>query len=292
MLQFMAVCSAFAEDSITPQIDRVRGLSNTEICNQVRSRSTPESDVLRELKIRGLTCSDIEEDAWDYSPEATGPSTSASTNSANPIGSKEDSEHSATASQIEFRPEPAPPENKSTAVEDSVIRVSSGNTVGSGFYIDPTHVVTNAHVVGNASLVTLARSTGAPYPGRVFYRNSDVDFAIIETETQGSPVPIRKSEQTTGEGVMTLGYPQGRMTLAASTGTIRKIMPCCIIHDALIAAGSSGGPLVDQNREVLGLNTLISKTPGDATNSSDRGITVRLTYILQMLIGNIPGSLP
>ena len=288
----MAVCSAFAEDSITPQIDRVRGLSNTEICNQVRSRSTPESDVLRELKIRGLTCSDIEEDAWDYSPEATAATTPASKDSANIPASTEANSHLAPASPVETQSENAPSEKKPPAVEDSVIRVSSGNTVGSGFYIDPTHVVTNAHVVGSASLVSLARSNGAPYPGRVFYRNSEVDFAIIETETQGSPVPIRKSEQATGEGVMTLGYPQGRMTLAASTGTIRKIMPCCIIHDALIAAGSSGGPLVDQNREVLGLNTLISKTPGDDTNSSDRGITVRLTYIRQMLIGNIPGSPP
>ena len=277
---------------MSPQIDRIRGLSNTEICNQVRSGSAPESDVLRELKIRSLTCSDIEEDAWDYSPEATAASTPASKDSPNLPASTEANPHLAPTSQFEIRTETVPPENKPSVVEDSVIRVSSGNTVGSGFYIDPTHVVTNAHVVGNASLVTLARSNGAPYAGRVIFRNSDVDFAIIETETQGSPVPIRKSEQAAGEGVMTLGYPQGRMTLAASTGTIRKVMPCCIIHDALIAAGSSGGPLVDQNREVLGLNTLISKTPGDDTNSSDRGITLRLTYIRQMLVGNVPGSPP
>ena len=288
----MVVCCAAAEESNTSQIDMIRGLSNAAICNQVRSGSPLESDVLRELKLRGLTCSDIEEDVWDYSPEATAASIPASKDSPNLPASTEANSHLAPTSPVETRSETAPSEKKPPAVEDSVIRVSSGNTVGSGFYIDPTHVVTNAHVVGKASLVSLARSNGPPYPGRVFYRNSEVDFAIIETETQGSPVPIRKSEQATGEGVMTLGYPQGRMTLAASTGTIRKIMPCCIIHDALIAAGSSGGPLVDQNREVLGLNTLISKTPGDDTNSSDRGITLRLTYIRQMLIGNIAGSLP
>ena len=277
---------------MSPQIDRIRGLSNTEICNQVRSGSAPESDVLRELKIRSLTCSDIEEDAWDYSPEVPSISKSASTDSTNTPASTETSTALGSASQVETPTETRSSERKPTAAEDSVIRVSSGNTVGSGFYIDPTHVVTNAHVVGSASLVTLARSNGAPYAGRVIFRKSDVDFAIIETETQGSPVPIRKSEQAAGEGVMTLGYPQGRMTLAASTGTIRKVMLCCIIHDALIAAGSSGGPLVDQNREVLGINSLISKTPGDDTNSSDRGIALRLTYIRQMLVGNVSGSPP
>jgi S1-C subfamily serine protease len=286
----MVVFSASAEESRTSKIDRVRELSNAEICNQIRSGSPPESDVLRELKIRHLTCSEIEEDAWDYSPEVPSISTSASTDSTNTPASTETSTALGSASQVETPTETRSSERKPPAVEDSVIRVSSGNTVGSGFYIDPTHVVTNAHVVGSASLVTMARSNGAPYAGRVIFRNSDVDFAIIETETQGSPVPIRKSEQAAGEGVMTLGYPQGRMTLAASTGTIRKVMPCCIIHDALIAAGSSGGPLVDQNREVLGLNTLISKTPGDDTNSSDRGIALRLAYIRQMLVGNTPAT--
>ena len=282
----MMTFSAFAEEASPPQKDYARGLSNVSLCQQVYPGSTIDAEVLREMKIRGLACNDNEEEAWDYSPQAISTSTSGSTNSANTPASSEANQHAALTSQQEFRGESASTENKTPPAEDSVIRVSSGNTVGSGFYIDPTHVVTNAHVVGNASLVTLARSNGAPYPGRVFYRNSEVDFAIIETETQGSPVPIRKSEQSPGEGVMALGYPQGRMTLAASTGTIRKIIPCCIIHDALIAAGSSGGPLVDQNREVLGLNTLISKTPGDDTNSSDRGITLKLIYIRQMLLGN------
>jgi hypothetical protein len=54
---------------------------------------------------------------------------------------------------------------------------------------------------------------------------------------------------------------------------------------SLIPAGSSDGPLEDQNREVIGLNTLISKMPGDDTNSSDRGITLRLQYVSQLLVG-------
>jgi len=268
-------------DLAQPDRDGIRGLSNHALCEQLQPGSKSSDDFLREVKARGLICSSLDEEGWDYTPDAhasTSASETAETTSG--PGLSQTSAESTSAPMVET------PATKPTPVEESVIRVTSGNTVGSGFYIDATHIVTNAHVVGRANQVTLARSNGSPFVGRVLFQNTDVDFAIIETDIQGSPVTVRRTPQTEGEGVMTLGYPQGRMTLAASTGTIRKIMPCCVIHDALIAAGSSGGPLVDQNREVIGLNTLISKMPGDDTNSSDRGITLKLQYISQMLLGN------
>jgi S1-C subfamily serine protease len=266
-------------DLAQPDRDGIRGLSNYALCEQLQPGSKSMDNLLHEVKSRGLICSSLDEEGWDYTPEAHATSPSASKTAE--ITSGTDSGQTTTESTR--APIVETPATKPTPVEDSVIRVTTGNTVGSGFYIDATHIVTNAHVVGHANQVTLARSNGQPFVGRVLFQNSDVDFAIIETDIQGSPVTVRRTPQTEGEGVMTLGYPQGRMTLAASTGTIRKIMPCCIIHDALIAAGSSGGPLVDQNREVIGLNTLISKTPGDETNSSDRGITVRLHYIAMVI---------
>jgi S1-C subfamily serine protease len=278
----LIACRSNGADLAQPDMDGVRGLSNHALCDQLQPGSKSSDALLCEIKARGLICSSLDEEGWDYTPDAhaTAPSASGTAETTSGTGLNQASAESTSAPMVET---PAP---KSTPVEESVIRLSSGNTVGSGFYIDATHIVTNAHVVGRASQVTLARSNGSPFVGRVLFQNTDVDFAIIETDIQGSPVTVRRTPQTEGEGVMTLGYPQGRMTLAASTGTIRKITPCCIIHDALIAAGSSGGPLVDRNREVIGLNTLISKMPGDDTNSSDRGITVKLQYISQMLLGN------
>jgi S1-C subfamily serine protease len=259
----LIACRSNGADLAQPDMDGVRGLSNHALCDQLQPGSKSSDALLCEIKARGLICSSLDEEGWDYTPDAhaTAPSASGTAETTSGTGLNQASAESTSAPMVET---PAP---KSTPVEESVIRLSSGNTVGSGFYIDATHIVTNAHVVGRASQVTLARSNGSPFVGRVLFQNTDVDFAIIETDIQGSPVTVRRTPQTEGEGV-------------------RKITPCCIIHDALIAAGSSGGPLVDRNREVIGLNTLISKMPGDDTNSSDRGITVKLQYISQMLLGN------
>jgi len=276
---------AMAGETASSSVERIRGLSNRALCQEIHSGSASESYLLLELKIRGLMCGSLDADDWEYTPEPKSSTVSplnGPTISATPYTT-------ANSTPLTGTPPSPPatntPEDRTLSVEDSVIRVSYGNTVGSGFYIDPTHVITNAHVVGDSGLVTLTRSNGAPYSGHVFYRNAAVDFAIIETETQGIPVPIRRPPKTLVKGLWP-GYPQGRMTIAASTGTIRKIMDCCIIHDALIAAGSSGGPLVDQHQQVMGLNTLISKAPGDQTNSSDRGIALRLIYIREMLLGD------
>ena len=281
-LMAMVASRSYGVDGISQNLDAIRSLSNRALCEQLQPGGESSENLLREVKARDLICSNLDDQGWEYTPEthALSPSGGGTTQPNSGTDLEQASAGSTNA------PTMVKPAAKQTPVEESVIRVSSGNTVGSGFYIDATHIVTNAHVVGNATQVSLARSNGLPFLGSVMFRNADVDFAIIETDKEGTPVTVRQTPQAEGEGVMTLGYPQGRMTLAASTGTIRKIMLCCIIHDALIAAGSSGGPLVDQNREVIGVNTLISKKPGDDTNSSDRGITLKLRYISQVLLGN------
>ncbi len=51
----------------------------------------------------------------------------------------------------------------------------------------------------------------------------------------------------------------------------------------LAAAGNSGGPLLDARNQVLGLNTLLSKKPGDKANETDRAISVRMDFITRIL---------
>lgn len=74
-----------------------------------------------------------------------------------------------------------------------------------------------------------------------------------------------------------------RQVIASSTGTVVDVAECCILHDALIAEANSGGHLLDARYEVLGLNTLLSKKPGDKANETDRAITVRMDFITRIL---------
>jgi len=71
--------------------------------------------------------------------------------------------------------------------------------------------------------------------------------------------------------------------MASWTGTVMDVVDCCVAHDALVAGGSSGGPLLDAHYDVLRLNTLLSKKPGDKANETDRAITVRMDFITKIL---------
>jgi S1-C subfamily serine protease len=278
-------------------IDQIRGLSSEALCLQLGSGITQSGDLLEEIHRRGIICGEAGDlGQIDYTPE--------------PFAQQPQARAAAPLEEPKLTPtpqdqkRPGPPDSEKTTVseasplatsppqETTVVRISTPRAAGSGFYLDPTHVVTNAHVVGRTPWVELAPSGGASFKGQVIYRNADLDFAIIETETPGIPGMIRRTPLILGEGVAALGYPQGRTILAASTGTIRDLDPCCILHDALIAGGSSGGPLLDSTHQVLGLNTLLTKHPGDDTNRYDRGIALRLDFIARMILESTQASTP
>ncbi len=164
-----------------------------------------------------------------------------------------------------------------------MIRISTGKVNGSVFYAKDRLIVTNAHVVGDITNIAISFSGQTPFLGQVVFRDDELDFAIIETTTPGTPLPIRRGPVTLGEHIIAMGFPQGRQVMASSTGTVMDVVDCCIAHDALVAGGSSGGPLLDARYEVLGLNTLLSKKPGDKANETDRANTVRMDFILDIL---------
>jgi len=171
-----------------------------------------------------------------------------------------------------------------SSFESAVVRISSGRSIGSGFFVAESVVATNAHVVQGSKTVLVSLGEKSERAA-VVYKDRELDFALLRTSIAGVPLPVRPGSipLTDGEGVMTLGFPQGRQVLAGSTGTVRGILECCIIHDALVAAGSSGGPLLDANSRVIGINTGLSKTKGDKTNVSDRIWALKMSYISERL---------
>jgi putative serine protease PepD len=152
---------------------------------------------------------------------------------------------------------------------------------GSGFVIDRQgDVVTNDHVVQNASNVKVGFSGGATYPASVVGTDPSTDLAVIRVQAPRAilqPLQFADSSQAeVGDTVYAIGNPFGldrTMTAGIVSAIGRDIqapnglgIPDAIQTDAPINHGNSGGPLLDSDGHVVGIDDQI-----DTGGSSDQG---------------------
>jgi serine protease Do len=155
----------------------------------------------------------------------------------------------------------------SSRVGPAVVGLGRGWARGSGVVIAPGRVLTAAHVLrGDEGTVTFA--DGRTETGRASATDADLDVAVIEVDTQsatavewGDPAAIQA-----GAAVLALANPGGqglRTTFGLVSATGRSFrgprgrrIPGSIEHTAPLPRGSSGGPLVDPDGRLLGLNAV------------------------------------
>jgi serine protease Do len=169
------------------------------------------------------------------------------------------------------------------AVGPSVVGLGRGWGRGSGVVTAAGVVLTNAHVLrGDEVAVTFA--DGRTEHGRVAGADADLDLAAIAVDTGDAP-PVawdleRPGAVAIGEPVLALANPGGRglrATFGMVSATGRSFrgprgrrIGGALEHTAPLPRGSSGGPLVDSQHNLLGLNSirleggLILALPADA----------------------------
>lgn len=146
------------------------------------------------------------------------------------------------------------------------------SALGSGFVIDKAgHIVTNYHVVEGAQEVEVNFSGRAPVRAKVVGSDPSSDIAVLEVVMPASaltPLPLGNSDETqVGDSVVAIGNPFGldrTVTAGIVSALQRKItapngfpIDHVIQTDASINHGNSGGPLLDSNGEVIGVNSQI-----------------------------------
>jgi S1-C subfamily serine protease len=154
-------------------------------------------------------------------------------------------------------------------------RQENTTSLGSGFVYDNNgHIVTNYHVIANASIVDVTFIDGNRYTANVTGIDPSNDLAvlkIIENFTAGVPPPPlvlgNSSQLKAGDQVVAIGNPfglEGSMTTGIVSQTGRLLpeqqqggysIPDTVQTDASINPGNSGGPLLNMDAEVIGVNT-------------------------------------
>ncbi len=140
---------------------------------------------------------------------------------------------------------------------------------GSGFlYNDQGDILTNAHVVKDASYVMLRNSDGQEFNGHIIGISEKTDIALVRVkELAGKqPMPMASKEIAVGSKVIAIGSPNNK----ANTATDGKITAVgksfSADYDynklyemtAVLKKGSSGGPLIDAESEsIIGINSII-----------------------------------
>lgn len=147
-------------------------------------------------------------------------------------------------------------------VYKSVFVVYSGNSLGSGFAIGENCIVTNAHVIENVHSITLTSYEGNKYTASLLGIDEDKDIAVLIIKDASFPYLKMANLSTVkiGDDIYAIGAPKG-MAYTLTKGTIstkERIVEneSFIQIDAAINEGNSGGPLLNDAGEVLGMNTM------------------------------------
>jgi S1-C subfamily serine protease len=152
---------------------------------------------------------------------------------------------------------------------------------GSGWVLDKTgHIVTNHHVVDRADVITVTLFEGEPYPARLIGSDPQNDIALLKIEAppeQLFPLEIGiSSNLKVGQRVFAIGNPFGlerTMTVgiisslgrAIKSPRTNRMIKNIIQIDAALNQGNSGGPLLDGEARVIGMNTAIATLTGENT---------------------------
>ncbi|MDO8555617.1 MAG: trypsin-like peptidase domain-containing protein [Nanoarchaeota archaeon] len=170
----------------------------------------------------------------------------------------------------------------------AVVAITAGDNAsasyGSGVIMSPDgFIVTNNHVISNASLIKVIVGHKDIYAATIVGIDAPTDIAVIKINASGLPIVLfgNSDEVKVGEHVVAIGNPFGLESTITSGIVSAKnrdrgptVYRNFIQTDAAINPGNSGGPLVNVKGEVIGINTFIYTNYVDP-NDDSRTLTSR-----------------
>jgi len=157
------------------------------------------------------------------------------------------------------------------------VTTPEGQALGSGFVIDSEgHIVTNDHVVDGASSISVEFPDGSTYDAQLVGTDASTDIGVIKVAAPSSELtPLQLGDSSAlqvGDEVVAIGSPLG-LNETVTSGIVSALnrtitspnnfsINDAIQTDAAINHGNSGGPLLDLQGQVIGINSQIESDSG------------------------------
>ena len=169
----------------------------------------------------------------------------------------------------------------STDIFGDPVPGATQRALGSGFVIDKDgHVVTNYHVVRGASSIEVSFSNQETRSAKVVGTDPSTDLAVLKVDVDAkalTPLSLADSDEVqVGDPVVAIGNPFGleRTVTAGIVSALQREVSApndytidhVIQTDAPINSGNSGGPLIDAQGRVIGVNSQIETANGGGGN--------------------------
>ena len=145
----------------------------------------------------------------------------------------------------------------------TLVLVTTDDGSGSGFLVTPFgHIATNYHVIRNSKYLAVQFADGRKVKAAVVAVNPHYDMAVLKVNSavvEGiRPLPVLDPDKETtvkvGIPVLAIGSPLNQKFLMTQ-GILSKVDESTVLGDFLLQAGNSGGPLLNLDGEVIGINT-------------------------------------
>ena len=180
------------------------------------------------------------------------------------------------------------------SIQAGAVQVTTSSGSASGFIITSDGlVITNEHVVSGESSVSVWLTTGRRYDANVLERDAISDLALLQIAGGGSFQAIAVGDPNTvrmGDEVLALGFPLAD-TIGTNLTVTRGIISSTrtengvqlLQTDAATNPGSSGGPLVNSDGEVIGVNTSRIEETSSGRPVSNIGFAVSVSELERRL---------
>ncbi len=152
-------------------------------------------------------------------------------------------------------------------------RQQSVTALGSGFIISPDgYILTNNHMVGDSKKIEIELTDGRKFTAKIIGTDPDSDIAVVKIDAENLPFLELADSDTleVGEWVLAIGNPLGfshTVTAGIVSAKGRSVgladIENFIQTDAAINRGNSGGPLLNLDGKVVGINTAIVGATGN-----------------------------